>query len=435
MNKRAVLIGAFALSVLLARCEPEKDFFFKDNDSVVFLGDSITQQKLYTTYLEAYTLTRFPDRRFRFRNSGWNGDTSWLRNRYRTDEKALFSATGSLLDEMVEKAVRAGLARDVLPHKPTAVTVKFGMNDHAYQAFREDICRAYARSQTEIVKVLKAEGARVALLTPQPIEDKTPAEHDQNVKNQSLRKFSDALREVAAANGAVYVDQFDPYMKIMLGARAAKPDAMIGGGDAVHPGPAGHTLMAWTILKQLNAPALVSACGIDVSRWFFMSKVVCQKNCDVSNVKVKDGTLSFDRLDHALPMPVDARAAAALALAPVSEDLNRYMLKVAGLEAAQYQLSIDGLKAAVFSREQLAQGVNLATVATPNSAQALQVLDLVFKKNDVYFERWRKVQLGNGPAEKLAELDKRIAEFETQIDAARKPRLQRFELKPVPSAG
>ncbi|MDD3543832.1 MAG: SGNH/GDSL hydrolase family protein [Kiritimatiellae bacterium] len=431
MSKRMLLAGFVALTVVMARCETEKGFFFRDNDSVVFLGDSITQQKLYTTYLEAYALTRFPDRRFRFRNVGWGGDTAWLRKRFKTDEKALFSATGALLDEMVEKAVRAGLERDVLPHKPTAVTVKFGMNDHAYQAFREDICRAYTRSQTEIVKILKDQGARVALLTPQPIEDKPPAAHDKNVKNQSLRKFSDALREVAAANGAVYVDQFAPYMKIMLDARAAKPDAMIGGGDAVHPGPAGHTLMAWTILKQLNAPALVSECGIDLSRWFFLGKVVCEKNCEISNFKVKGGKISFDRLDHALPMPVDAKATAALALAPVSEELNRYMLKVAGLKEASYALSIDGLKVGKYSREQLAEGVNLATASTPNSAQATQVLGLVFKKNNVYFERWRKVQLGNGPAEKLAELDRIITDLEAQIDTARKPRRQRFELNPL----
>ena len=40
---------------------------------------------------------------------------------------------------MVEGAVGRGLKRDVLPLKPTAVTVKFGMNDHSYQRFREDI--------------------------------------------------------------------------------------------------------------------------------------------------------------------------------------------------------------------------------------------------------------------------------------------------------
>lgn len=430
MNRRTVWIGCVLLAGTLARCETaEKTFFFKDKDSVVFLGDSITEQKLYTTYLEAYTLTRFPDKAFRFRNVGWGGDTAWLRKRFATDEKALFSATGPLLDEMVTQAVHAGLDRDVLPHKPTAVTVKFGMNDHAYQAFREDICRAYVRSQTEIVNTLKKSGARVALLTPQPIEDKRP-DPDKEVKNQSLRKFSDSLKEVADKNGATFVDQFDPYMKIMLEARAAKPDAHIGGGDAVHPGPAGHTLMAWTILKQLDAPALVSCGCLDVSRWL-RSKVVCENNCDLANVKVSDGAVSFDRLDAALPMPIDARATSALTLAPVTDDLNRYVLKIMGLKADSYDLAIDGLKVATVARAELEQGFNLAAVSTPNAVQAMQVLDLVFKKNNAYFERWRKVQLANGPAERLAELDKQIADFEAQIEAARQPKNHRFELKPV----
>jgi len=432
MKFRSALIGCALLAATLARCEPaEKAFFFRDKESVVFLGDSITEQRLYTTYIEAYTLTRFPNNAFTFRNVGWGGDTAWLRKRFPTNEKELFAATGnvSALDEMVTKAVGAGLARDVLPLKPTAVTVDFSMNDHAYQAFRKDIFLAHVRSQKEIVNVLTKNGARVALLTTQPIEDKRP-DPDKDVRNQSLRLFSDGIREVAAKEGAAFVDQFDPYMKIMLDARAAKPDAFIGGGDAVHPGPAGHTIMAWSILKALNAPALVSCACIDVTRWL-RSKVTCEKQCDISNVKVANGVLSFDRLDSALPMPVDARATSALQLAPVTEDLNRYLLTVTGLKADSYDLSIDGLKAATLTRESLEKGFNLAAVSTPNALQSMQVLDLVFKKNNVYFERWRKVQLASGPAERLAELDKQIADLEAQIEVARKPKSHHFELKPT----
>ena len=430
MKLRSVLIGCALLAGTLARCETAKpEFFFHDKESVVFLGDSITEQKLYTTYIEAYTLTRFPGEKFTFRNVGWGGDTAWLRQRSHPDEKALFAATNAVLDEMVTKAVGAGLARDVLPLKPTAVTVDFSMNDHAYQAFREDIFRAHVRSQKEIVDVLKKNGARVALLTTQPIEDKRP-DPDKDVKNQSLRKFSDGIKDVAAKEGALFVDQFDPYMAIMMKARTEKPDAHIGGGDAVHPGPAGHTLMAWAILKGLNAPALVSCAGFDASRWL-RSKVTCSKQCAVTNVKVANGALSFDRLDSALPMPIDTRAVAALQLAPVTDDLNRYMLKVSGLKAASYDVAIDGQKIATLSKADLDKGFNLATVATPGAQQAAQVLDLVFKKNNVYFERWRKVQLGNGAPERLAELDKQIADFEAQIDVARKPKTHHFEVKPV----
>lgn len=429
MKSRARLVGAILLVGTLARCETGGGtFFIRDKDSVVFLGDSITEQKLYTTYIEGYTLTRFPEKKFTFRNVGWGGDTAWLRQRAHPDEKLLFAATGSSLDDMVTKAVGTGLARDVLPLKPTVVTVDFGMNDHAYQGFREDIFRAHVRSQKEIVNVLTKNGARVALLTTQPIEDKRP-DPDRCVKNQSLRKFSDGIKEVAAKEGALFVDQFDPYMAIMLKARASNPGAHIGGGDAVHPGPAGHTIMAWAILKGLSAPALVSCAGFDVTRWI-RSKITCAEQCEISHVKYADGALGFDRLDKALPMPIDPRATNALQLASVADDLNRYMLKVEGLTAGRYTVDINGTTVATVNNDELANGFNLATVDTPATQQAKQVLDLVFKKNGVYFERWRKVQLANGPQERLAELDKQIAGIEAQIDAARQPKPLHFDIKP-----
>src|SRR5512140_2697209 len=198
------LLGLLNLLVLCAS-GLAGEFIIHDGDRVVFLGDSITEQRLYTTYIEAYTLTRHPNWKLWFRNVGWGGDTAWLRQRAHPDEKQLFAAEDALQQKMIENSVGRGLERDVLPLKPTVVTVKFGMNDHAYQAFREDIFKAYVRSQTQIAEVLKANGARVAFLTSQPIEDKRP-DPDKDVRNQSLRKFSDGLKEVAAKNGALFVD-------------------------------------------------------------------------------------------------------------------------------------------------------------------------------------------------------------------------------------
>ena len=127
------------------------DFAIRDGDRVVFLGDSITEQRLYTTYIEAYTLTRHPDWKLSFRNVGWGGDTAWLRQRAHPDEKQLFAADDASQQKMVEDSVGRGLARDVLPLKPTFVTVKFGMNDHSYQPFREDIFKAYTRRDRKSV--------------------------------------------------------------------------------------------------------------------------------------------------------------------------------------------------------------------------------------------------------------------------------------------
>src|SRR5438093_5354303 len=87
------------------------DFFIKDGDRVVFLGDIITEQRLYTTYIEAYVLTRYPKWNLTFRNVGWGGDTAWLRQRAHPDEKQLFAADENAQQKMVEDSVGRGLKR------------------------------------------------------------------------------------------------------------------------------------------------------------------------------------------------------------------------------------------------------------------------------------------------------------------------------------
>ena len=83
---------AFVSLLALAASALAGDFFIRDGDRVVFLGDSITEQRLYTAYIEAYALTRHPDWKLTFRNVGWGGDTSWLRQRSHPDEHRLFEA-------------------------------------------------------------------------------------------------------------------------------------------------------------------------------------------------------------------------------------------------------------------------------------------------------------------------------------------------------
>jgi lysophospholipase L1-like esterase len=427
-----VVLGSVSALTLRA------DLQIHDGDRVVFLGDSITEQRLYTTYIEGYVLSRHPDWKLTFRNVGWGGDTAWLRQRAHPDEGKLFAAEGETLDKMVVDSVKRGLERDVLPLHPTFITIKFGMNDHSYQAFRPDIFRAYARSQTELATVLEGAGARVAFLTPQPIEERR-ADPDKDDRNISLRKFSDGLKEVAAAKSASFVDQFDPYMAVMMAERAKNPQALIGGGDAVHPGPIGHTVMAWAVLKGLGATADVSSAEIDAATGAGKGT-----GCKIDHVNAAGGTVSFDRTDDALPLPVDERATQALKLAPILDDLSRYTLRVAGLAAGDYDVTIDGQAAGRVSSDTLAAGWNLTVSAGPVTAQARELLGQVFEKNNLYFHRWREVQLYGFPSwvgdaapaveakrkEELSRIDAQIAERESRINLLRKPKSHHFEIKP-----
>gem|GEM_PF-4840427 len=118
-------------------------------------------------------------------------------------------------------------------------------------------------------------------------------------------------------------------------------------------------------------------------------------------------------------------------------------MKVTGLPAARYELLIDDKPAATFTAEQLAQGCNLTLVAGPITDQARQVWSLVLEKNNVFFNRWRQVQLRGFPewargleleanrAAEASRLDAQITQLEAKLNTARQPKPHTFVLKPV----
>ena len=195
--------------------------------------------------------------------------------------------------------------------------------------------------------------------------------------------------------------------------------------------------MAWAILKGMGAPSLVSRVQVDLA-----TGKATTEACKVESLKTANNTVSFDRQDEALPMPIDEKAGPSLKLAPILEDLDRYELQITGLPAGTYEVSIDGEPAAKVASEELAKGWNLARQAGPITKQADRVLGLVFQKNNQYYTRWRNVQLYVFPewargsdletrrATEMARLDQQISEAEAEIDSARKTKSHHFEIKP-----
>src|SRR4051794_12992006 len=70
----AWLLFTLSISTLSAPALAADAFYLKDGDRVVFYGDSITDQRLYTTFVETYVVTRFPKLNVSFVHSGWGGD-------------------------------------------------------------------------------------------------------------------------------------------------------------------------------------------------------------------------------------------------------------------------------------------------------------------------------------------------------------------------
>lgn len=398
--------NALIALLLLATPAAAQDFFFKEGDVVVMIGDSITEQHLYSNYVEMWVTTRKPGWNLVFRNTGIGGDRS----------------TGG----------NGRFKRDVLSFKPTAMTVDFGMNDGGYGAFKEEVYKTYAKGLDGMAEQAKAANIRVAWITPQPLDNADPGPTALTAYNLTLEKFCEGPKATAEKFGGVYVDQFHPYLAVLDKARAAAPKyERITAGDAVHPGPPGQALMAASILKGLNFPTLVSSVVIDGTK-------AKGTNCEVADVVKKDGTLSFTRLDAALPF-FPSEAASILKWTPILEDLNVYTLQVGSLKPGSYEIRIAGKKVATHSSDELAKGVNLAAAVLadgPIAEQVKAVKSAIEAKNRFHHDKiFRGITLSTVPewlagpetdAKKKAITEERLAKL-PELDAAIKKSL---ELKP-----
>ncbi len=358
-----------ALGLALAGPARADDFFFRNGDRVIVLGDSITEQHLYSSYIEMWTVTRFPTWHISFRNVGIGGDRS----------------TGG----------NSRFKRDILTFKPTAMTVDFGMNDGNYQAFREPAFNTYMRGLQGIADQAKKAGIRVAWVTPSPVEKSEDGPAIEGY-NQTLERYSAGVKEIAEKNDGLFVDQFHPFVAALDKARAADPHKRIGGGDAVHPGAPGQALMAAEILKGLHFPSLVASVEIDAAG----GKVASAKNCMTQGLEANKDRVRFLEKDASLPF-FPAAAKSILSWAPIEEQLNDYRLKVTGLTPNKYTVSFNGTPIADYSAEQLAQGVNLAAAALdkgPIADQVKEVARAVEAKNKYYHDRiFRGIVLAGVP--------------------------------------
>ena len=102
------------------------------------------------------------------------------------------------------------------------------------------------------------------------------------------------------------------------------------------------------------------------------AKTVEIENTQVADLTETDGKLQWRQIDNALPLPLQLDDEMIQFAQNVSDlaTMDRQMLFVSGLSAAQYTLKIDEIKIASFSREQLSSGVNLALYSTPMESQA-----------------------------------------------------------------
>jgi lysophospholipase L1-like esterase len=340
---------------------------------------------------------------------------------------------------------------DVIARSPTTVCLTFGMNDTGYYEFgwanadsaakaRVDESEHYFNLIRKKLNTLPA--VKKIMLTSSP--------YDETVKNPKnyFRKKSVAMDSVSAfqqraavADHWGFVDFFHPMTEIMLKQQQKDSTFTLTGSDRIHPGNAGHFVMAWLFLKQQGLTGKpVADMVLDAAH----PTVIKSENCTLSDLSGTPQDIHFNYLAKSLPFPTDtvprlwgnpSAQSQALSVIPFTEQMNKEELTVKGLSPGGYVLTIDDKPIGQWTAEDLAKGINLATLPTPMRTQAERVHQLTLEHNNVHFLRWRQVQVplqsSKSPnfTKALEALDGLEAEAVAEQRAAAQPKPRKYELR------
>ncbi len=407
---------AFAIAVHAAMASESCVPPFAKGDLVAFAGDSITSGGTYHKYILTYWITRHPEVGVRFRNKGIFSDFA-----------------------------RGGIARldtDILKEKPDKVVINFGMNDSG-ASYRQDLfgmeqpdetvlqkrretVATYRANMEKLLGMLQERGVTAVLVGPSIYDNTLKSEATNHPEaNTGIQACIRELEDLQARNGLGFVDFNAPMLEVNARMQAQNPAFGIAGHDRVHPVADGHWVMAYEFLKAQNASPVVATIKIDAAR----SSVLESANCAVEAVQAGEGRVSFDYLPRSLPLPVNDEYRLGEKVLPLTELLNREIVAVEGLKPGRYNLLLDGQPTGGFSAEELAAGINIATLETNPGQRLAKEVDALIQERAKIESRIRQLrqmdagEIGKKPREEIASRISRVLEEATE--ANNKPLIRR----------
>lgn len=214
-----VLFLATASPGLTAAATPHLDLL--PHDHVVIVGNTLAERMQYFGNFETLLHARFPQHELYVRDLGWSADELTIRLRSRG-----FRDHGSNLAD----------------HAPDVLVAMFGFNESfagpaGIPKFEQDLA-AFIRNPWSLDRYTSPSGTwdrgpsvneataaakpirRIVLVSPLAHEDlKNPSLPDGSDNNRNLALYTEAMRKVAAAEGAVFIDLFTPSRGAMMKAR------------------------------------------------------------------------------------------------------------------------------------------------------------------------------------------------------------------------
>ena len=327
------MIAAFLAVLVVAGAPAKPPSILKKGQRIAVVGDSITEQKLYSRYIELYLTACLPELDLRVIQLGWGGETAG--------------------------GFAARMNNDLMPWKPYVVTTCYGMNDGGYRKYDDSIGKRYRDAMADIVGRLKKAGATVVVGGPGAV-DVTSFKNPNTppaVYNENLSRLSGLMKDLAGQEGFPHADVHGAMISAM---EKAKPALGAGydvcGKDGFHPGPNGHLLMAYAFLKGMGIDGQIGTITVDL-------KGAAAATEGHKVLSSEGGKVELESSKWPFCFSGDEKSSAGtrsiLPFSPFNQDLNRLTLVVKNLEADKAQVTW-GAAAKVFTKAELEKGVNLA---------------------------------------------------------------------------
>ena len=229
-----IFLWLVSFSYFSSADEPkEKSFELRNDDRVLFLGNSFFERALEYGYIETTLALSFPDRDITFRNVGWDGDTVFGHSRTGGRRRAVFGDVEEGFQKMVEH---------VRQLKPSVIFLAYGANESFAGLGGVD---NFKKGLQDLVEALSDSGkVRFVFFSPLPVSPKfLPDPSYLKERNTSLTAYSKVLSTVASKLRYPFVDLLGPL---------ANTEFTTNG---LHPNGKGYRLIAEEITDQLNLPS------------------------------------------------------------------------------------------------------------------------------------------------------------------------------------
>ena len=356
----------------------------KKGDRLALCGDSITEQRMYSRIMETYLTVCVPEMNVGVRQYGWSGER----------------APGFL----------GRMTNDCLRFKPTIATTCYGMNDHEYRPYEERIGQTYREKSTAIVDSFKAHNVRVIQGSagcvgkiPAWVKTASGTVDDLNLNLCNLRNIG---IEIAEQEKVGFADVFWPMLTAGFEARKQYgADYAIAGKDGVHPGWAGHLVMACAFLEALGLQGDIGTFTMDAAH----NQATVSRGHEL--LSFQDGELRIRSRRYPFcatgELNGDNSIRSGMALVPFNQELNRLMIVIKNPAAKSYKITW-GNETRTYSSDQLGKGINLADDFPVNPfSDAFNKVDNAVAAKQAYETRQIK-ELFHGPEGKV-DLDKTAA--------------------------